>query len=87
MDRAQWLPDSRESAHRLTSISRTLLEDKDASVIYTEVKAQHPDNSAGKVSFKDEERYENEKLGECPTHVICPLSKAPGPVKSSWPLE
>ncbi|XP_078211311.1 Fc receptor-like protein 4 [Callithrix jacchus] len=69
------------------SISRTLLENEAASVVYAEVKAQHPDNSAGKVSSKDKERYENEKLGECPTHVICPLSKAPGPVKSSRPLE
>ncbi|XP_063480987.1 Fc receptor-like protein 4 isoform X5 [Symphalangus syndactylus] len=44
--------------------SRTLLEDKDVSVVYSEVKTQHPDNSAGKVSSKDEESYENEKLQE-----------------------
>lgn len=31
--------------------------------------------------------YENEKLRECPTHVICPLCKVPGPVQSLWPLE
>nr|XP_055218849.1 Fc receptor-like protein 4 isoform X9 [Gorilla gorilla gorilla] len=42
--------------------SRTLLEDKDVSVVYSEVKTQHPDNSAGKISSKDEESYENEKL-------------------------
>uniref|UniRef100_A0A2I3RFA7 Fc receptor like 4 n=1 Tax=Pan troglodytes TaxID=9598 RepID=A0A2I3RFA7_PANTR len=35
--------------------SRTLLEDKDVSVVYSEVKTQHPDNSAGKISSKDEE--------------------------------
>ncbi|XP_032007809.1 Fc receptor-like protein 4 [Hylobates moloch] len=44
--------------------SRTLLEDKDVSVVYSEVKTQHPDNSAGKVSSKDEESHENEKLQE-----------------------
>ncbi|XP_017359223.1 Fc receptor-like protein 4 isoform X3 [Cebus imitator] len=49
------------------NISGTLLEDKDVSVVYAEVKAQHPDNSAGKVCSKDEECHENEKLGECPT--------------------
>uniref|UniRef100_A0A2I2ZC97 Fc receptor like 4 n=1 Tax=Gorilla gorilla gorilla TaxID=9595 RepID=A0A2I2ZC97_GORGO len=42
--------------------SRTLLEDKDVSVVYSEVKTQHPDNSARKISSKDEESYENEKL-------------------------
>ncbi|XP_054336577.1 Fc receptor-like protein 4 isoform X3 [Pongo pygmaeus] len=41
--------------------SRTLLVDKDVSVVYSEVKTQHPDNSAGKISSKDEESYDNEK--------------------------
>ncbi|XP_009240972.3 Fc receptor-like protein 4 [Pongo abelii] len=41
--------------------SRTLLEDKDVSVVYSEVKTQHPDHSAGKISSKDEESYDNEK--------------------------
>ncbi|XP_017715559.1 PREDICTED: Fc receptor-like protein 4 isoform X2 [Rhinopithecus bieti] len=44
--------------------SRTLLEDKDVSVVYSEVKTQHPDNSAGEISSKDEESHENEKLRE-----------------------
>uniref|UniRef100_A0A8C8YF28 Fc receptor like 4 n=1 Tax=Prolemur simus TaxID=1328070 RepID=A0A8C8YF28_PROSS len=37
------------------STSRTLLENKLASVVYSEVKTQLPDNSAGKVISKDED--------------------------------
>ncbi|XP_012513941.1 PREDICTED: Fc receptor-like protein 4 [Propithecus coquereli] len=62
------------------STSRTLLKDKHASVVYSEVKTQLTDNSAGKVISEDEdtmESYENVLLvhqSPKPSAVL----KAPG---------